>query len=380
MKTTWEFSAEDITDILTVNKKTFSYLKGKLSRFYLQVTTDGIDLFFKDTAGILKYHKNINYINKPTSSQLFAMDYQKFLNSLLRFQAAGALVNLTDSSISIVDINNNTTVVKLSSDASDDDLQGILSGKDSAKSSMIKYDHSEDMNNVFSLTGKLMNNGNPNNCLAIMDGDKATYADRSLIYKEACETSFVDAQVSIHAFLLGFIITTQELQGAEYYFDFSNNALYFKSAEIEAYLLSERPDISVPSDDDLKSIRPDDSDASCNVYKISAVELSSSLDFFEGFFERDIWKPITFVFNSKDHKLAYTSPVTEVEKPLECNCTIKQDTEFTLMSTPLQAVLSDLLSDGDDVEITIVEKPDMPGISMTAANKEFELVLAKLNY
>lgn len=379
-KSTWELSAEDISDILTVNKKTFNYLKNTLSRFFLQVTKEGIDLYFKDNAGILKYHKDVNFINPPATSKMFAVDFQKFINSLRRFQVQGALINLDDTTISIVDINNNTTVVKLSATVCDDDLDGILNGKEKIKDTLTAYDHSSPMNEIFQLTSKLMNNGNPNNCLAIINGEIATYADRSLIYKDKCITSFKESLVSIHSFLVGFIMNTYELQASNYYFDFDNNGLYFKSKDIEAYLLSEKPDVNIPSDSDLANIRPDVKDPDVNIITISAIELSESLDFFEGFFERDVWKPITFIFKKKDQRLSYESPVTSVDKPFDSEFTVKQETEFTLMSTPLQAVLQDILAEGNDVEIEIVEKPDMPGVSIKIKDQDFELVLAKLNF
>ncbi len=381
MKTTWEFSAEDISDILTVNKKSFSYLKNTLSRFFLQVSKEGIDFYFKDTAGIMKYHKNVEYITPPTGSKLFAVDFQKFINSCLRFQTQGASISLTDATLSIVDINNTTTVVKLSASLSSDDLDGILQEKESIKSTLISYSHSEEMNNIFVLASKLMNNGNPNNCLAIVDGDTATYADRSMIYKKKCETGFKEKLVSIHSFLVGFISNTYHLSKAKYYFDFQNNALLFQSEDIQAYLLSDKPDINMPSDADLKQIRPDLKDIkNSNVLKVSAIELASSLDFFEGFFERDVWKPISFKLSNESQKLSYESPVTFVDKPFETNFTINFNTEFTLTSSPLQAVLSSILEEGNDVEISLVEKPDMPGVSIKVEDQEFELILAKLNF
>ncbi len=379
-KTTWEFSAEDISEILTINKKTFGYLKNTLSRFFLQVNKEGLSFYFKDTAGLMRYTKKLTYVTPPIKEHLVALDFQKVVNSLLRFQVQGALINLTDASLSIVDRNNSTTVVKLSASASADDLDAILQEKEKEKGNLIKYLHTAEMNRTFGLTSKLMSNGNPNNCLAIVDGNTATYADRSVIYKEKCNTDFKEPLVTIHSFLVGFIANTYSLPKAEYYFDFANNALYFKSDEVTAFLLSEQPDINMPSADDLEEIRPSNKTAQCNVVKISAIELSESLDFFEGFFERDVWKPIKFQFSKKEQKLSYTSPVTSVEKPFASNFNISFETEFTLTSTPLQAILSNILEDGNDVEITLIEKPNMPGVSVKVDDQDFELVLAKLNF
>lgn len=380
-KITWELRAEDISQILSTNKKTFNYIKGKLSRFYLQVNKEGIDLFFKDQSGIIKYSLPVTYINAPVAAKTFSIDYTKFLNSLLRFQIEGALLSLTDTSLIIVDINVAAISVKLSATVSSESLNEILEAKERDIPKLIEYSHGDELNDIFHLTSKLMNNGNPNNCLAIIDGDVATYADRSLIYKEKCKTDFLDAMVSIHSYLIGFIINTQHHLEAKYYFDFINNALFFKSKDVQAYLLSEKPDVSIPSDKDLEDIRPDIADKDTNLFEIPIIELINSLDFFEGFFERDVWKPITFSFKKNEQKLCYESPLTSVEKPFENMLfTIKHETEFTLMSTPLQSVLSSILDKNPEAMISIKEKPNMPGVSVTVKDSNFELILAKLNF
>ncbi len=282
----------------------------------------------------------------------------------------------------LVGIDNNTTVVKLSATPSKDDLDTFLKEKEDNKNKLVEYEHSDQMNKTFELTSKLMNNRNPNNCLAILNGNVAMYADRSVIYKEKCKTSFTDKVVSIHSFLIGFITNTFQLEDAKFYFDFDNSALYFTSKEVTAYLLSETPTINLPTEDELLQIRPTEEGLASNTLVMEAAELANSLDFFEGFFERDVWKPITFHLNQKEQKLTYESPVTSVDKPIEgdVETTLNIETVFTLASSPLLSLLNNSLHEGYSTKIVMLETPKMPGVSITSKDENFELILAKLNF
>ena len=339
----------------------------------------------KDTMGILKYSKDIAYINKPSKTIIEEIDLLKIMNAFLRFRQDGAFLKITPKNLIISSKENTETLVKLAATEKDIDLN-ILPEIKKELNPEDKYNHSQKLNDIYLLISKLMNGTSPNNSIVFQSDDTSTeiiYADRSLVYKKKCDLIFKDPEVAFHSFILGFIIATQDFLKASYYYDNSKNAIYLESDTVTAYILSEKPNINIPSEDDLKQIRVSKPFTHANMIKISLMELLEGLTFFEGFYEGDEWKPLTFNFSPQEKELRYKNATIDINKSLECVALLSEPKSvFTLMSSPLQIILNSLLNEnqGNDIELTLIEKEDKPGVSLIADGFDFELVLAKLNY
>lgn len=372
----FEISDKQIEEILILNKKVFNSLKNKLTRFFLETDIGEFNIYFKDAQGILQKKFKIEYIEAPTSVQHFSIDYLKFVNALLRFQIEGTFVEITEKSVTLKGINDPTTVIKLSTKVEKEDLKKTLESLKN-KTTVEEYVHTSEMDDLFQLTSKLMNTSLVNNCIVI-NKDSATYADRSLIYKEKCSLGPTD-QIAIHSFLMSFITSTySSYLSPKFSFNYKDSILILEDSlrELTIILGTTKPDINVPSEKDLESIRPL---GDCNIVQISVGNLLADLDFFEGFYEKDFWKPITFSIKNNSFDLSYSSPITSVDKPASTSSfSIKSETTFSVMSSPLQTVLGNI--EDKSKTVTLKEDPEMAGISVTIEDEVSELILAKLNF
>jgi hypothetical protein len=224
---------------------------------------------------------------------------------------------------------------------------------------------------MFSTVGK-------NNAIAIQNSG-VLYADRSLVLKAKQDLSGLlpsdDDLMLLHKYTVGAILLAQK---ASPYFQFSSDLSScfwsYTSAEgstTQFVLVSEPCDISIPTEDELEQIRPS---AGCGELRMIAAALLGDLEFFGGFYEASVWKPITFqIVASKEATLYYRHPTTEITRVLT-DATGDLDGEFIIGS---EALLKLVKAGEGDSEVVITYDQDSQGVRCLIGNT-FDVVFAKL--
>jgi hypothetical protein len=243
---------------------------------------------------------------------------------------------------------------------------------------------------------------NKNNSIALFQ-DKLVYADRTVVvsmrepvWQQSLGTD-EDEHRLLHKFVLGFIdFVAQDC--SNFMLSKDRDFIRWQSAidpDFWAILAIDPCTISIPSQDDLNAITPEDTHVQSIFVKPS--RLAEAIDFFSGLFEASVWKPITFTWTvdtataAEKMVLSYHHPSTEVEKELTLEPTTGAETskilnaEFTLISDSLRILLNRMLDTGlleirfNDLDSDVVHGA---GIQLKytdqAGNVVYDAVLAKL--
>lgn len=345
-------------------------MQNYLSRSFLQIANNKLTIGFYDVAGTLATTVDVAYQDKPFNCSL---DYAKWSNALSKLQGNDITVQLTNSGkgftlstasssdkISLA-INNNAKSVdvdNLLQQASTQCLCWIDISNDSFTKSL------ELIMQIFAIA-KLDHNAVKFNAIT----NDFIYADRSVILHIGADKVNSTGNVS---FLLDKITIPLILQLSKFGVDDQGNTVSNKvycNATCSQYCWSDMTtkllfstipsELAFPTEAEENSLVPQ---GGISTVQLNSQQLLTALDFFAGFYEGSVWKPLTFQFvKGKGLNLHYKSVTTEINKAVDCDITT--DAEFTFSSeiiTLLLKACSSWFTESKTVQIVYDSNPSSP--------------------
>lgn len=377
--------AQNQLAVLQEKSKLYSYLGSEFTKTYFSLGAGNLTIFFHGARGALKTKIAAPELTEE-KLQYFQIDYSKWLNALSKMSFADEIsFNLTGKSL------------KISTEGSSDSIVlGIITyGEDSSEAANIssfietrkpetsaELILSKELSDAIQVTNTMFSSAGKNNAVALK-ADKLMYSDRSIVLQVnlSDQSSFLKdrACVNLHKFVTGFMLHAARFNNT-FAFDDSYELIYWEDRDSQVLIASERCEIALPSEEEIAMIKPaEDSDK--GVFSIAQRDMYTSLEFFNGFYEASVWKPITFLIEKGAVKLYYKHPTTEISKTLDtASVEVMQDGEFPIVSEMLEKLLQkaiDSAGDDDNTTITFTYDADSPGVHCVIGNA-YDVVFAKL--
>lgn len=381
--------AQNQLAIMQEKNKLYSYLSAEFTKTYFAVGEGYLTIFFHGARGALKTRISIPATANSSGVNYFQVDYGKWLNAISKLSFADEIVfNLT------------AKYLKIGTEGSSDSISlGIISYEEDSSeainiSSFIEHRKplvdtaslvvDKDLADALQVTTSIFSSAAQNNAVALKK-ESVMYADRSIILKvlTGSRGNFLKNRdsVGIHKFVGGFILQAMRFN-TEFLFDENYETVYWEDSNSCAIIASERCVIELPTDEELSAFIPQE-DSEKGRLTVGQNSLYASLEFFNGFYEASVWKPITFLCKKDTVKLYYKHPTTEVSKSLDTASVVQSmDAEFPIMSELLSKLLQKAIdsvdsSDVDTEQVTITYDEAAPGIHCVIGNS-YDVVFAKL--
>ena len=367
--------------ILLEKNKLLNYLASAFTRTYFAIGDGKFVVFLRGAKGAAKLTLNIPDITEET--QIFQVDYSKWLNALAKLSFSAEIdVALSEKSLKI-SVPGSTDTISLgiiTYEASSSEADVLSNFIESNWTANRRLDVNDELLEAISIATSMLSPAAKNNAIALQY-NSVLYADRSIVLEAKFTEDFTalkEGEVAeIHKYSAGFIMQAKKFSNVFYFSeDFSTICWKSDDGSLACVLVGEPCEIVIPSKDDINAIKPASEAGS---FEIDHRELANALEFFSGFYEASVWKPITFDLTKKDGaKLRYSHPTTEIQKELPIQ--VERDGKFLLSSENLSKLLSQSIdrSGGKDVIVKFVYDDDAPGVSCKIGNY-FDVVFAKLS-
>ena len=377
-------------EIFTKNNKLYSYLYNNLSRAYFKIESKKLHLYLKGADGLFRQQFSIEYDGTPI---YFSLDFSKWVNALAKFSYADNIkLEISNKQNHIrISTEDSPDVINLSIQKYKDDSSDVVTlthnlpnTRKAIKSENLLLELNDDVIGDLNLAGSLfVTQGNVNSIGLGKTG--VIYADRATILRTEFleflpESLFTgntdDGYIYIHQYILGlFGILYKE--NPHIYFSNDYSIIYWESDDKELMYTSPYRELAIPTDSQLESLVPQNTDSS---FDVDIETLKNSLDFFNGFYEGSVWKPITFnCVANKETVMRYKHPSADIIKALPNTCAY--DGTFILDSESIKKILSKIRDKREDKEeplnVIFNFDNDSPGILCTIGNY-CNVIFAKL--
>ena len=354
---------QTVNNLLIKDNKIISQIS-KGAKSYLMVDKTGQNqLYFTIGNESISRYSLMAQTDGPIA---FFFDFQKFLNSLQKISFnENIILKLTEKSVIIKSdsCNDKVTlsinVLDLSEIKEIIDLENEKHQLDSNNNFIVN----EALESFLKASNSLMANTSADSSV-FLSKESGIYADRSVVFIAKDIDFNNNKDIFLHNNSIKFCQVTK---GNNNFYTFLEeaNAIRWTSENqlIRTYFVQSEADLALPSDEDLESITP----KADNSMKISVGILLNAIEFFNGFYEGSIWKPLDFTVEagSSQIKLSYSHSSAEIEKFIDAESDFKYNQKFSIASDSIKSILSVVNSDS---EVTFIFEKDAPGILMTVDN------------
>ena len=382
--------SRDNLEIFTKNNKLYSYLYNNLSRAYFKIEPKKLHLYLKGADGLFRQQFSIEYNG---TSIYFSLDFSKWVNALAKFSYADNIkLEISNKQNHIrISTEDSPDVINLSIQKYKDDSSDVVTlthnlpnTRKAIKSENLLLELNDDVIGDLNLAGSLfVTQGNVNSIGLGKTG--VIYADRATILRTEFleflpESLFTgntdDGYIYIHQYILGLLGILYK-ENPHVYFSNDYSIIYWESDDKELMYTSPYRELAIPTDSQLESLVPQNTDSS---FDVDIETLKNSLDFFNGFYEGSVWKPITFnCVANKETVMRYKHPSADITKALPN--TSAYDGTFILDSESIKKILSKIRDKREDkkepLNVIFNFDNDSPGILCTIGNY-CNVIFAKL--
>lgn len=365
--------------------KIFSFLNSAFGRISFKISRQGMRIFLNGGTGAFQLDLPVEFDDDPF---YFSVDYNKYTTAIHKYDA---------SPIITFNIKNNT--IKIGDGITPDSISLSISSLDYTSNEALMINNYLDdkvsaflsINNKLTVTNQLIEYLTLANSLFIAQGvvnsvgiskDNLIYADRIAILRAFFDNSLDDelfstlpedeSYIYVHSFIISLIQTLYK-HDSNFYFSDDYEKIYWKDEHACLVITSEPRELSIPTEEQLEEFAPING---CSVMT-NLQTLKTSLNFFTGFYEGSVWKPITFVFKAGENPyLRYQHPSAEITKTLaiETPDTQVETATFMLESESLRKVINKL---DEKSEVVITYDNDSPGVLFNVEDK-CKIIFAKL--
>lgn len=368
--------------------KLYSQISKYLNKAYFKLTQGKLLLQLKGQNGIFQTAFDVDYSG---DNVYFSTEYSKWVTVLQKFSLAPEInIDIDNNSLKFAGGKGYGTVRLGISTFKATSSEAIILDKfiDTKSTEIVAANHVLNLTptllSTLALTNSLFLNQDTVNSIGL-DKDKAIYSDRVIVLKAALseklpnELFIVESTevpvIYIHSFFLG-LFPIFARTSATVYLSKDYNTLYWKDEDSDFIFVSDSHEVALPSAEDWEEIKP----STNNYISFSLRMLRDTLGFFDGFYEGNTWKPITFeIFKDKEVTLNYKHPTTDISRDLEFK-EATADGSFSVDSGTLAKLCSRLVEmfPDLDVEAKIYFDEEAPGVFIKASD-DYEAVLSKLS-
>ena len=365
-------------DSFAAGNKLYSYIYNNLSKAYFNVKPGEFDFYLKGEKGMFKQTFPLDdYNDKPIC---FSLDFSKWVNALQKFSYADSVK---------LEISNKQNLIKLSTAGSSDVISlsiqkhnldsgevtslvhYIPSNKANIESSGLVLELNDEVVSDLTLAGSLfVSQGNVNSTGLNKNG--VIYADRATILKTEFKTPlpsdlFREVReedgncICLHQQMINLFPMIYK-EDAHIYFSNDYGMIYWASNDKELIFSTDYRELTIPTDEQLEMFMPQNPDS---YFSVEIEEFKAALNFFNGFYEGSVWKPITFISTAnKEVVMRYRQIAADITKALPTSCAY--DGTFILESESLRKVISKIKDkrENPDTPMTITFNfdEDAPGV------------------
>jgi len=364
--------------MLQEKNKLFNYLSSSFTKTYFALGEGKFTVFFRGAKGALKFSFDIA---SKEPLQVFQIDYTKWLNAIAKLSFADEVsFKLTDKSLKI-SLKSSSDMISLgiiSYAPESSEVEILKSFVEGFSTLPNKLTLTADLSEALSSTSSMFSTAGHNNAIALRPSC-AVYADRSIVlqanFSEPISFLKKEESMELHRYSAGFMTQAAKF-GSDFWFAEDYTTLYWQSADknTAVVLISEACEIAIPSEEELDSIRPSKQVGS---FDIDHRDLFNALEFFNGFYEASVWKPITFDVNTEEARLHYKHPTTEISKELKVKANVAGN--FVIGSENLSKLLSQSIdrSGSSELKVHIEFDAEAAGIRCIVGDY-YDITFAKL--
>lgn len=373
----FKLSREQLDDVQKYNKM-YSYLSQSFTKTYFVVGEGEFSLFFYGQKGAVKTTFKIEGIEG--SKRYFQIDYGKWTNGLSKLSFSDeAIVRLTEKFIKLR-IEGSSDVINLGiipcdkNSAEIDIIENFIPTQEAKAENKKAIGLTEELIAAISITTSMFSSVGRNNAIALFK-NHVMYSDRSIVLKAKLEDTLPlsDEKVILHRFTAGVLPFLFKEHPVIQFVDDFEILFWDDGGGTSLVLVSEPCEISLPTNEELQAISPGENSG---VLEVPHTNLQMCLNFFNGFYEASVWKPITFQISAnKEASLYYRHPTTEITKAL-ANPGDK-DGEFIVGSETLMKLVNKAVDTLDEGTVIFRYDDEAPGVSCNIASL-YEVVFAKL--
>lgn len=390
--TTTYLSKEDINK-LQAKSKLFIYLSNLFTKAYFKVTESTFTFMLRGQTGVVSI--NIPCQAFGISSQdpeiYYSVDFPKWQTALQKFENVNTLkLSFTknlfqiSSSTSADVINLGVVYYKKNSNEAIIIDSFLASKRDEMVSSeplCLNDSIIESLNLADSLFTSQVSSSINSVGLSAYD---VMYADRSVVLKILLKKALPeelfsnlknDDHIFIHSYFIRLFDHLYKFD-PHIYFSPDYSTIFWEDSNTALFIISEDRKVALPSAEEFEAIKPQDMS---NSFEVLPSTLRSGLNFFTGFYEGSVWKPLTFKMSkNQEVNLYYKHPTAEITKLLNSTICTSEGT-FAVDSETLRKITSKVCDkfSKDEAAITFVFDTEAPGIYMNVPEL-YEVVLSKL--
>lgn len=358
--------------------KLYSYIQQSFTKTYFSIGKGVFSIFFYGQKGALKTTFNIDTIEGDT--RYFQIDYSKWINALSKLSFAKEVTLKLSEKFLKVFVSGSSDIINLGifsyeKDSSEmDTVESFIPNYIKRVSASTKnVNLTEDLISAITAASSMFSTAGNNNAIALFP-HYVMYADRSIVLKANLKEQInIPSKVVLHKYTAGilpFLYSSYPL--VQFAQDFEV-LLWDDTNGTQLVLASEPCEITIPTEAEVTSIAPQ---GEKGILVVPPAELQLCLNFFNGFYEASVWKPITFmVVANKEASLHYKHSTAEISKDL--GVVGDMDGEFVIGSESLLKLINKAVNTVEGGEVTFEYDADAPGVSCNIAGL-FDVVFAKL--
>lgn len=367
------FTKENFEKFLS-NSKLYQYLYSSLTKSYITLDKNKFTFYMRGSVGVFKETFNVEYDGDPLT---IYVDFSKWLNALQKFEYADSInISFTKSAMKISTPDSpdviNLSIISFPKDDAEivTFINKIPKDKKKIMDLGLKLTLTDEIISDFNLASSLfINQGRVNSIGLSKNG--VIYADRSTILKTTFTSPIEDNLLKcvedgedyfyIHSQLISLMNIIYK-DNPDIYFSDNYEEIYWANDDVELVYIYANRDLAIPTDEQLEAFIPQNPDS---YFEVDLGIFKDALNFFNGFYEGSVWKPITFnCVANKEITMRYRHPSADITKELPCSCST--DGEFILESDAIKKVTSkvkDKREDkSEDMKIRVSYDDEAPGI------------------
>jgi len=371
----------EIVESFVEKQKLFFFLNNTFTKTFFKVEPHQVSMYLKGPKGILRYSFPVQSEEvSPSDEVIYAqLDFPKWNNAILKLRSSlpiqfEATETAFTLSVGLDTITLGIITYKDITSSEIDIINNFIPNTWKPVSSLVVDDM---LSTLFSVATSVVSPVIKNNAIAIR-GNIVIYSDRSIIVQARYPSQILTSIPATDTIILPKY-TVDFMQNARkynttFYFSADFNVLFWEAnPDLQCILAGDPIEIAIPSPDDIRAITP--KDESCEIFEIAYSELKKKLDFFNGFYERSIWKPITFDLQDSQAFLRFSQQTTELQKEITVRSSASGS--FTISSENLGKVLSQVDTQNEEI---ISFKFDKDSLGVTCIiGENYLIIFAKIS-
>lgn len=363
--------------------KLYNYIQQSFTKTYFAIGAEEMSFFFYGQKGALKSTFPLTKVlidEKDFITRYFQIDFTKWTNALSKLTLSQEVnFRLTEKFLKVF-ISGSSDVINLGivpcekGSAEIDLIENFISNyEEKTKDNRKTMIFTENIISAITIASSMFSTAGNNNAVALFP-NYVMYADRSLVLKAHLESRLdLSDKIVLHKYTAGVLPFLYISKPTVHFVDDYETLLWDDGQGTSMVLSSEPCEITLPTEEEALAILPQ---GEKGTVVVPHHELQTCLNFFNGFYEASVWKPITFrITANKEASLYYKHPTTEITKDL--GVVGDMDGEFIIGSETLLKLVNKAVATVDEGFVTFTYDDEAVGVGCNIADL-YEATFAKL--